>query len=94
MTNIAKYTLTGRLDGVTSAAHEAALREVLLGGAPHLEIDLSGLDYVSSAGLRVLLMTAKAVKSKGGAVALLAPRPPVLEVLRLSGFDKLFEIRA
>lgn len=94
MTDIAKYSLVGRLDGVTSATHETALREVLLSGASQLEIDLAGLDYISSAGLRVLLMAAKSLKAKGGTVALLAPKPAVLEVLHLSGFDKLFAIRA
>ena len=94
MTDIAKYSLVGRLDGVTSATHEIALREVLLAGASQLEIDLAGLDYISSAGLRVLLMAAKSLKAKGGTVALLAPKPAVLEVLHLSGFDKLFAIRS
>lgn len=94
MSDIAKYSLVGRLDGVTSATHETALREVLLSGASQLEIDLAGLDYISSAGLRVLLMAAKSLKAKGGTVALLAPKPAVLEVLHLSGFDKLFAIRA
>ena len=94
MTDIATYSLVGRLDGVTSATHEAALREVLLTGASQLEIDLASLDYISSAGLRVLLMAAKSLKAKGGTVALIAPKPAVLEVLHLSGFDKLFAIRS
>jgi anti-anti-sigma factor len=94
MTDIATYSLVGRLDGVTSATHETALREVLLTGASQLEIDLASLDYISSAGLRVLLMAAKSLKAKGGTVALIAPKPAVLEVLHLSGFDKLFAIRS
>jgi anti-sigma B factor antagonist len=93
MTDIARYSLSGRLDSVTSATHETALREVLL-GASQLEVDLAGLEYISSAGLRVLLMAAKSLKAKGGTVALLAPKPAVLEVLQLSGFDKLFTIQA
>jgi anti-anti-sigma factor len=48
---------------------------------------------VSSAGLRVLLTTAKMAKAKGGDVVLTSPTPVVLEVLKISGFDKIFEIR-
>jgi anti-anti-sigma factor len=55
---------------------------------------LSGLDYVSSAGLRVLLVAAKAAKGKGGKVVLSSPKPAILEVLKISGFDKILEVRA
>jgi len=59
-----------------------------------LNIDLSELDYVSSAGLRVLLVAAKAAKGKGGKVVLLSPKPAILEVLKISGFDKILDVRA
>ena len=65
-----------------------------MGDVDSIDIDLSELDYVSSAGLRVLLVAAKAAKAKGGKVTLLAPKPATLEVLKISGFDKIFDIRS
>jgi anti-sigma B factor antagonist len=88
------YALVGRLDGFTSAAHEATLKALLTGETHSVTIDLSQLEYVSSAGLRVLLMTAKIAKAKGGAVVLASPTPVVLDVLGISGFDKIFDIRS
>ncbi len=92
MTESALYTITGRLDGVTAATHEAALRDLLTPGVAALTIDLSALEYVSSAGLRVLLIAAKNIKATGGTVTLASPASNVLEVLRMSGFDKIFAI--
>ena len=94
MSASATYTLAGRLDGFTSAAHEAELKALLAGDASSVTIDLSQLEYVSSAGLRVLLMKAKMAKAKGGAVVLASPTSVVLDVLKISGFDKIFDIRS
>jgi anti-sigma B factor antagonist len=94
MSATATYALTGRLDGFTSATHESELKALLAGDAASVTIDLSQLEYVSSAGLRVLLMIAKLAKAKGGSVALAAPTAVVLDVLKISGFDKIFEIRS
>ncbi len=91
---IATYKLTGRLDGASSPIHEKALKELLVGDISSVDIDLSELDYVSSAGLRVLLVAAKAAKAKGGKVTLLSPKPSTVEVLKISGFDKIIPIRA
>jgi anti-sigma B factor antagonist len=94
MSATATYALAGRLDGFTSATHETELKALLAGDTTSVIIDLSQLEYVSSAGLRVLLMTAKMAKAKGGAVVLSGPSAAVLDVLKISGFDKIFEIRS
>lgn len=94
MSASATYALSGRLDGFTAATHEIELKALLAGDASTVTIDLSALEYVSSAGLRVLLMTAKLAKAKGGAVVLSSPSTVVLDVLKISGFDKIFEIRS
>ena len=91
---IATYKLAGRLDGASSPTHEKALQELLVGDVNSIDIDLSELDYVSSAGLRVLLVAAKAAKAKGGKVTLLSPKPATVEVLKISGFDKIIPIKA
>ncbi len=91
---IATYKLAGRLDGASSPIHEKALKELLVGDISSLDIDLSELDYVSSAGLRVLLVAAKAAKARGGKLTLVSPKTSTIDVLKISGFDKIIPIRA
>ncbi len=79
------YKIAGRLDGTTAAAHGLALQNLLCGDECKLSVDLSGLEYVSSAGLQVLLLAAKTAKSKGERILLMSPKPHILEVLRLTG---------
>jgi anti-anti-sigma factor len=85
--------LTGRLDSAAAAGAEEKLGATLGGGTPHLAIDLSGLDYISSAGLRVLLVLAKKVQTAKGKVALCSLVPNVREVFTVSGFDSIFSIQ-
>lgn len=92
MSTSAHYRLAGRLDGVTAAGHEQTLLALFTGPVISLTIGMADLEYVSSAGLRVLMAAAKAARARGGSVTLEAPQPPVLEVLRLSGFDTVFTI--
>ncbi len=85
--------LAGRLDSGTAPAAEARLAP-LLGGTPHLAIDLSQLEYISSAGLRVLLVVAKRVQQAKGRVVLFGLAPKIREVFAISGFDRIFAIEA
>ena len=89
-TMTAVLTLEGRLDTTTSSALEEAIAAV--GGAEAIRLDLRGLEYISSAGLRVLLKTEKALREKGGSLTLEAPTEEVMEVLRITGFDTLLTI--
>jgi anti-anti-sigma factor len=93
MTTSADYKPMGRLDAATAAAHEKSIKELLVGEVNSIAIDLSEVDFLSSAGLRVLLVAAKAAQTKGGKVVLVSPKPAVLEVLEVTGFDKLVQIR-
>lgn len=85
--------LAGRLDSSSAQPAEESFAQVLSGGTPHLAIDLSKLDYISSAGLRVLLVVAKKVQQAKGKVVLFGLGPNVREVFSISGFDKIFAIR-
>ena len=67
------------------------LRDCAGGGAP-LVIDFSGVSYISSIGLRALMIAIKQVKAQGGRMVLAALTPLVAEVFRISCFDKLFDI--
>jgi anti-anti-sigma factor len=93
MTTSADYKPTGRLDAATAAAHETSIKQLLVGDVSSVAIDLAEVEFLSSAGLRVLLAAAKAAHTKGGKVVLLSPTPAVREVLAVSGFDKLVQIR-
>ncbi len=85
--------LDGRLDTTTAPAAEAQLLG-MIGAGTKLVADLSKVNYVSSAGLRILLKAAKQAKQEGGGFALAAPQAPVREVLDISGFDKILAIGA
>ena len=92
--DIAIVTLSGRLDSSTAQPTEENLIDVLSGGARHLAIDLSKLEYISSAGLRLLLVIAKKVQQTKGKIVLFGLVSNVHEVFSISGFDKIFAIHS
>ncbi len=84
--------LSGRLDSSAAPSAEEKLSGALTGQPPRLAVDMSGLDYISSAGLRVLLVVAKKVQQQKGKVALCGLAANVREVFTVSGFDSIFAI--
>ena len=84
--------LTGRLDSGAAVSAEEQLGAALTGEPPRMAIDMGGLDYISSAGLRVLLVLAKKVQQQKGKVALGGLVANVREVFSVSGFDSIFAI--
>ena len=76
--------LSGRLDTTTAPELEACLRESL-DGVSELELDMSALEYISSAGLRVLLSAQKQMMQKGG-MKLTKVCEDVMEVFEVTGF--------
>jgi anti-anti-sigma factor len=78
-----------RLDGITSGDFGAFLIRIIEGGACWLILDLGALDYLSSAGVRALLLAHKALVARQGKMVLLSCRPSVQEVLRICGFEAL-----
>ena len=79
--------LVGRLDAAQAPKMQAAL-DALTGAA---RLDFSRLEYVSSAGLGVLLKTQKRLGASGG-LTLVNVNPHILDVFRYSGFDQIFRI--
>jgi anti-anti-sigma factor len=79
--------IDGRLDTVTAGAAEQKLLALL--GAGGVIADLSGVTYISSAGLRVLLRAAKQAKAASVSFAICGTQPAVREVFEMSGFDKI-----
>lgn len=88
----AEYTflLNGRLDTITSPNLDAKINEAIP-DAEKLIFDLTNLDYISSAGLRVLLGATQAMEDKGEMVVCNLTEP-VKEVFELTGFNRLFTI--
>ena len=81
----------GRLDSTTAPAFEKQLLEHLAGQS-NLILDFSALDFISSAGLRVLLMAAKRIGKDNGRFLLCEVSQPVREVLEISGFLGMIEV--
>ena len=85
---------SGKLDALSSSRLETLIAERLQSGENRLVFDMSELQYISSAGLRVLAMTLKQLSATDGRMALCGLREPVQKVLDISGFSPLFSISA
>lgn len=84
----------GRLDSTTSPELDARLLALDATGHHRLVVDFGAVDYISSAGLRVLLMTARRVKDRRGGLALCRLGETVQQVFELAGFLPLFAIES
>lgn len=83
-----KVVIAGRLDAAEAASAQVFLDRV--NGT--VTLDCTGLDYISSAGLGVLLKTQKRLLAANGKLRLVGLKPHLLDVFTYSGFDQLFEI--
>lgn len=89
--------LAGRIDHFNAQEFSQALEPELQtcrSGGCQLIFDLAGLDYISSAGLRVLMLAAKQVGPQGGRIVLAAPQPVVREIIEISRFHLVFPLHA
>jgi anti-sigma B factor antagonist len=85
-------SLDGELDTNTSPVAEASLNELRAGGAQKILLNFEKLDFISSAGLRVLLATAQELKGSGGGFRICGLNPDVKEVFDISGFSTLLMV--
>ena len=85
--------LQGRLDITSSPELEAAANEILANGQGTLVIDCSGLKYISSSGLRVLLIAARQFSAAGGRLVLCGVSGHIRKVFDISGFSSIFTIK-
>jgi len=84
--------VAGRLDSTTSAIFEAELLKWIESPAAHFVVDLSGVTFMSSAALRVLLTMAKRTARSGKKVALAVSSAEVQEVFKIANFTAIFKI--
>ncbi|MGB3225265.1 MAG: STAS domain-containing protein [Desulforhopalus sp.] len=90
--NTTIFALAGRLDSNSAPQFEQQLQDFLVSPSTHLLFDFNNLDYISSAGLRIVLNTAKAYKSGQYLFVACAMQEHVQEVFEISGFDSFITI--
>jgi anti-anti-sigma factor len=84
--------LAGRLDSKTSAAVGETLTQLIESGDSKIVLDCGALEYVSSAGLRILHVAARAMRAKQGKLVIAALREDVRQVFEIAGFTTTFAI--
>lgn len=94
MEGIVVLSLRGRLDSNTSDEFEKMLLEKVHGGDSRFVLDFEELDYISSAGLRVLLKATKELKKSSGHLCLCSIRDYIREVFDMSGFSSFLPIHS
>ena len=86
------FKLNGRLDSNTSQGFEKKIFQAIDNGSKNMIIDFKDLDYISSAGLRVILKATKALKREEGKMLLCDMQDYVKEVFEIAGFDAILPI--
>jgi anti-anti-sigma factor len=89
---IVYITIKGRLDADSATEAERTVNDALGEDANKLLFDLGALDYLSSAGLRVLLSAAKEIRRRDGKIVLCSLTEFVKEIFEVSGFEALIPI--
>jgi len=91
--NITCLRIEGCLDASNSSIAEKNVLDTVAAEGANLIIDLSELQYISSAGLRVILVIAKDIKAKNGKIVLCSMAEGVKKVFEISGFTSIFDIQ-
>jgi len=92
--DVVVLALNGRLDAHTAPQAEAPLLAPIEQGAKQLLVDFSRVDYISSAGLRVLLVAARTISENDGKIVLCGLKPAIKSVFDIAGFSSIFPIFA
>ena len=90
--DISIFKLSGRLDSNTSPDFEKKVFDAIEGGSKNMIIDFESLDYISSAGLRVILKATKDLKRSDGQFIICSMKDYVKEVFEIAGFDSFLPI--
>lgn len=88
-------TANGRIDFAGAQVLEGALAPALAPDGPvrGIVIDLAGVDYISSVGLRVLMVAAKAMRARKASIAVASLQPVVAEIFEISRFHHVVDVR-
>ena len=86
--------LSGRIDGTNARQVQTELESALGEDDRQLLLDFADLSYISSAGLRVVLLVARQLDQKGGQLAVCSLSESISEIFKISGFDKIINVHA
>lgn len=90
--NVTVIQLEGKMNTATSSDADAHLSHLIASGSNKLLLNMEGVDYISSSGLRVILANGKKIGTSGGKLAFCNLNPSVGEVFRISGFNSIFPV--
>lgn len=90
--NVLILRLEGRLDALSAPEVEKILLGYIAEGKYYFLLDFSSVQYMTSAGMRMLFVISKRLKSFSGAIIFFGVAGNVMDILKLSGFDHIFQI--
>ena len=85
-------TVSGRIDSDSAPEFDQALKDIMGNGRHNIVLDMTSVNYMSSAGLRAIVSALRECKKGRGDVRIASPSERVSEVLSLAGLDSLFQI--
>ena len=85
-------SVEGRVDGANARKFQKAVENVIGDGDGAVVLDMEDLSYISSAGLRSILLIAKGLQKRNSKFAVCSLQGPIREVFRIVGFDKIVSI--
>lgn len=86
----AVVTVHGELDAATADQAYDYVRQIIDGRGRHISLDLAGLSFCDARGLRALMRIAAHARATGRELRLVAPRPSLLKIMRITGVDASF----
>jgi len=92
MKRVSLVTVKGRVDSATAPDFEKTLHALIQSNRTQIVLDLAGVEYMSSAGIRGMVVSLKAAKGGGGDLRLAQPSTRVKEVVELAGLTSIFTI--
>jgi anti-anti-sigma factor len=90
--NAMVVSVIGRMDTIATPEYEQRLNELIAAGQKSFVVDFKELEYISSAGLRGILVTVKAIRAVGGKIVFANIRNTVKDVFDISGFGTILQI--
>ncbi|MFA4848411.1 MAG: anti-sigma factor antagonist [Methanoregula sp.] len=84
--------MSGRLDTNTAIEAEGELKKIIASGSLQIVLNFKNLNYISSSGLRIMILALREMKKRQGDLKLACLRPSVKEILHIAGFDRLFSL--
>ena len=87
-----RVAISGEMNVVATTEQASELNQIIALADKALEVDCSGLEYISSAGLRFFMQLKHESMAKGGSVRITHLNEDVADIFRMSGFENIFEV--